>query len=704
MTAAALPQPAAAADPALQQLLMRFTGALNRRRAYAASHPMVLASEEQLLEALTLRLRAQPVLNVGVAKTILVIDGEPYVTTSSYARELATRLHRRGVGAIAIHVGIAMPELRELLAWLAIAQTDEDDGHADFLPILRAISITPLPYDQLTLAEVERDASDTGAALWRTLAQVAAEHSPSTDGGAECSALNGSQTEAFADIASRIRDGIHDPAIARRTAIALMDVAANGASSTAEGRAMIGEQLHAALTALGASTFGSIIRSLGDRAMQQQFVSQVVEVIPAAAVAGWLQSAAQAQDQQLSHHLLRLMSKLFSFATEHPSPRAEGALRTQALDLVKSWHLDDPNPEEHIALLDRIALHERAQRGEIKSGIATLSCQIESSRLVQMALEIDVVGSDAAAASEALAAEGRGLEIMRWVGQGSHTETARRLRSIATSDRAIRKVLLTEPVDRLEARAFLETLDVSATDTLIDVLAEAEARGTRMIVRQRLLEFGATITPQLLARLDDAPWYLVRNILTLLHELHENGAEVSAAPHDDLLIRLLDHPQVQVRAEALRLLALDPHTRQAALRHALDDVGERVVILAMQTLLDAPDAGELIEGAIEVRLMAMIEAGEWSDTVRARVVRTVSRIHHTRIRDWLLPLVVRRSRILRRATLAEPTQTAVAALHALQRGYGDDAEVAPTITLALRPEQDHRWHARDPGAGMARST
>ncbi len=102
-----------APDPPLQQLLMRFTGALNRRRAYAATHPMVVAAEDQLHESLCGQLTQRPVLTIGVAETELLIDGEQYVTRSSYARELASRLHRRGGGAITIQAGVPMPQLRE---------------------------------------------------------------------------------------------------------------------------------------------------------------------------------------------------------------------------------------------------------------------------------------------------------------------------------------------------------------------------------------------------------------------------------------------------------------------------------------------------------------------------------------------------------------------------------------------------------------
>ena len=162
-----------APDPPLQQLLMRFTGALNRRRTYAATHPMVVAAEDQLHESLRGLLTQRPVLTIGVAKTELLIDGEPYVTRSSYARELASRLHRRGVGAITIQAGVPMPQLRETLAWLAREAPSDGDAAADLPPALSGIRVTPVAYDQLALGDAERTAEHAAGHLWRALAQIA---------------------------------------------------------------------------------------------------------------------------------------------------------------------------------------------------------------------------------------------------------------------------------------------------------------------------------------------------------------------------------------------------------------------------------------------------------------------------------------------------------------------------------------------------
>jgi hypothetical protein len=691
MTVAIAPTRIAPPDPTLQQLLMRLTGALNRRRAYAATHPMVVAAEQQLHESAVSVLVAKPVLTVGVMKTELLIDGEPYVTRSAYARELAMRLHRRGVGAITLQVGMPLAQLRDMLAWLATDAVSDGDFDADRPPVLSTISVTRVAYDQLTLGDVERAVQATGEQLWRSLAEIAGGLTPAGDAGGDGSPHTPHDKAAVLAI---LRDAVTDPDVARRTAIAFMDLAAQGISAPPEGRVRIGEQLFNALETLGASSFGPVIRSLGEKSVQQRFISQVVDVLPVAAVANWLQIAAQAQDQQMSHHMLRLMAKLSGFAEGRPSAGTESVFRGAAQDLVKGWVLDDPNPEEHVALLDRIALHERVKPGDPDAPVVPRTV-IESSRLTQMALEINICGDDAKAAAAALVLAGEGPELLNWVEYAaeSATATAKQLLQIATSDSAIRQLLLSEPVDRLQARALLERLDLTAAETLLDVLEAAEARGTRMIVRQRLADFGAGITPNLMARLESAPWFLVRNILTVLHDIAEGQGDDGAGM--DSMARLLEHAQVQVRTEAFRVLLLNPRSRDMAIRRALNDDNERMVMLALQALTDAPDAPAKLPPHIVAELIAMVDSGKQNDIVRARVVRTLADTRSDTIRDWLMGLVVRRSRILRRMTLAEPTQTATAALQVLQRVYALEPNVQQLIALARKHGFDRRWVSRD---------
>lgn len=683
---------AVAVDPVVQQLLMRFVGALNRRRAYAATHPMVQAAEAQLHESATAALTTRPVISIGVAKTELLIDGDPYVTRSSFARELATRLHRRGVGAVTMQVGLPLLQVREMLAWLATEPPDPGSAAHDTAPILSGISVSAIAYDQLTFSASDHATNDNADQIWHTLAQVAGAGVVEAD----LHGPGGVDEGEKGRIITRLRSAIHEPEIAHRTAIAFMDLAGRAIVSPREQRERIGNQLNQALTQIGESSFGPVIRALGERAAQQRFISQVVDVLPAAAITRWLQVAAQAQGQQMSHHMLRLLTKLSTFAEASGTPAAQGVFRGAAQELVSGWALDDPNPEEHASLLDRIAMHERVAAGKLHAASAGTLAEIESSRLVQMALEIDVAGEDAVAAAEAIVSHGNGAAMLQWIDTAGVTEASHTLRAIATSEKAVRQLLLNEPVDRLQARSLLERLDVTSTSTLLDVLEAAEARGTRMIVRQRLSEFGDAIVPDLLARLDDAPWYLIRNVLTLLHEITTRAGGVGAGM--GAMAHLLDHQQVQVRMEAFRVLILDAQQRDVVIRHALRDSNERMIMLALQVLGESAastEASTSLSRDLVLELRAMVDAGTRGDTLRARTIRAMTALKNDEQRDWLISHVTRRSRILRRLTLTDPTHTAVAAVQALQLTYARDPVAMPVIELVRKEGHDRRWLWRD---------
>ncbi len=479
---------------------------------------------------------------------------------------------------------------------------------------------------------------------------------------------------------------------AKQVAFVLLRVADQVAHAPPQMRAQLGERLRNVLTSLQTSSLSNIIRSVGVGAEQRRFMAQMLDALPPDATIEWLERAAGATDQSLSPHLLRLLSKL-SDRVENSSARAAGetAFRSAAQDLVNGWTLNDPNPNAHALLLDQIWRYESPET-------AAALPDPGQARLVQIALEIDEVFDDANDAAQDLLAAGRVPELLQWVEEAPGRRAAAALEELIVSPSAIRSVLLREPLDLPVARTLLTSLDQRATEVLLDVLRDAEGRAIRRLVYDHLREFGPKIMPQLIARLDGAPWYFVRNLLALLRDTAATG-EASHSPAASLR-SFLDHPQEQVRLEALRLLVADNAARDSALRHALDDRSERVVSTAIELLAsDLPPAQRpVLSAELGRRLLRFVEAGAHPESLQVRAVRALADVTPgTSIRDVLLGLVSRRTWLVRRLALNEPKPIMLAALEVLAARYASDPASGVVLDLAVADSDPRvRAAARDP--------
>lgn len=701
----------------LRALLVRFTVALNRRRAYAAAHPMVAQAEQALYESFQGVLRARASITLGVAHRELLIDQASVEQAGATARELAERLHRRGVGAITISAGLSLDGLQRALTWLAhdpnatasrvavgtdVTAAPPAARGADEPPVTTGFAIAKVAYERLALTDEDSDAQREIAALWRSLAAVAfdADIIAATSDGSD---LENASPEALADA---IRERIADRAFAGRVGSVVQSIASQLRTAAPGVRQEVASRLRAVVTQLGQSDLGAIIRATGGGPAQRQFITALLDVMPASAIVEWLELAANATDQQLSHHLLRILTKLSGHAGERrQATAAPEAFREASQALVAGWELDDPNPIEHGALLDFIAATTRTAT-PLAGGRAGLPEDLDEGeraapdehaiRLVQMACEIDVAGPDATAAAQSLVIAGHTALLFECLIAAPGQAAAQQLRHAVTTPEALLQTLLREPFDVSSARTLLGDLDIGAAPVLLDALERARPRSARRLLLSTLTQLGPSLAPLLLERLDASPpWYFVRNLLLLLRDtcadeataVGQNGAHRS-------LLTFLDHSQEQVRMEALRLLMERPAERDAAIRRALDDRSARVVALAIDALASATastGSGAGLGREVANRLMRFADAKDGEADLRARAIRTLVLTSNPIVRDWLLAHVARSSRFLRRLTLADAQPTVLASLHVLAVRYATDPRVAPVLALACaRPARDPR--------------
>jgi hypothetical protein len=250
--------------------------------------------------------------------------------------------------------------------------------------------------------------------------------------------------------------------------------------------------------------------------------------------------------------------------------------------------------------------------------------------------------------------------------------------------------LLRDPLDQALARALLSVLGESAREPLLDALRDAGGRTARRLILARLREFGPALVPALMARTHGAPWYFTRNLLALVREVTgttvEHAMNVDAA-HATELLRLIEHEHDQVRLEAVRILLSEPTLRDVAMRRALNDTADRVVLAALDLLASLEQPARALLPEVIKRLVHIAETESQSVDARTRALRLLAYAPTSpRIRDMLIATATERTRILRRVVLAQVSNVMVVALEVLATRYAGDEQAAAVLEIAPRSD------------------
>lgn len=614
---------------------MRLSIALHKRRAYPPGHPTLEAAVDAVLERAHPLLQAHaPSLTVGFARGWLSVDGEQREVRNAVVRELTERLHRRRIAAIRLDAGLDESDMNALLVAL--------DAPPDAPMELNRPRVAIVRHDFRALELGATSADEAGERRWLALVEaVIAGGEPGGDGDVE-------SPEGLAGVLRRRRgDGAFLRALSRRIATA-------DAADDPRVRQLIAALDPDTLRALAAAAAAEGVAPDALRALED-----------ADGVLAWVETAAAANGQTLSHFLLRLLRKLATLPVRSRLEAGPDDVREVASQLVAGWTLDNPNPTVHTALLERIAARGESQRPQ-------RTAPLEEKRLLHMALELRLDGPALELPARALAERGALPLLVSTLEAISDDEThpgRAVLAAVLSEPETLRAALLEEPVNHDAARALLKRCDASAIPTLLDALTISESSATRQLIMERLRAFGAEATDGIIGRLDEAPWYVRRNLLVLLSELPEPPFGVPFAS-------MMRDPEVAVRVEAIKLALRLPTVREVALGAALDDPDDRPVRLALEhALLNG------VTPAVASRLPALLEDEKRAVDVRLRAVRLLPKWGADAARQWLLDRVSKRTRILRRVRLRSSDPEMLVALAALTRAWPQDPAVQEVLKL-----------------------
>lgn len=640
----------------LADFLVLLSISLNKHAMYPPEHPQLAEAAAETRESLRRLLSSRPTLAIGVARQQLVIEGVATDPANPLLADLAERLHRHQVGAIQFANGVGEGDLRALFLLLA----PEADRAVDPVGLRAApdeglvgISIFPMRFNQLALLEEDGAGAvpiTVGNDLWIGLARAALE-GESLDEDDE--RLMDPAAVAGA-IDAHGREQAYDQVIVGYL-LQISDELRRGAGQES---AALRDRISRMIGSLRPETLTRLLEMGGDVSQRRTFLLDASYGMAVDAVVELVEAAALTSGQTISHAMARLLTKLATQAEAVGGTRtwADSELRDQVRRLVSGWSLSDPNPEEYRAILDRMA--QAAPELAAPTDLA-LS---EGERIIAMGLELDTIEEPVVRAIDALVAGGRVARVIELLDAApAGCAAASSCWDLLTAPARMVAVLAWRPLDAAVVERLTTHAGPACIDALLAELARAESRSDRRLLLDRLVGFGVAACDAAIARLPGAPWFVIRNALSLLRLAGTLPAGWSPAEY-------LLHPDDRVRREALRLMLDHEGLRERAIVVGIKDADRSIARLAL--------------GAAA------------RDCPRSAVATIVRRLADRSYDADLAPLAVR---ALASSGVRQGLETALA--HASERTMFGRLRLAPRspMMLAALSGLAHHW-ASDPRA------
>lgn len=412
-------------------------------------------------------------------------------------------------------------------------------------------------------------------------------------------------------------------------------------------------------------TLNRLLEMGGDSRQRKKFVIDAAQGMAVDAVVELVQAAASTSGQNISHSLVRMLSKLAVHADEgSPLARsnADVALRDQVQQLISGWQLDDPNPDGY-----RLALEKMSRAAPVfQSGDDAFPCEPE--RLLAMGMEIQILGAPVWRATDMLASRDDITPLLDLLDAAPDGWMKQALwRHVASVDRLYEQ-LQREPPNMTVVERLVSHMRLAAVEPLLDALEAADDRQASAFV-DLLAGLGSEAGPFIVSRFGSASWGVQRLMLVVLGRLDQLPAGFS--PHD-----LVRHPDGAVRREALRMLIKVPATRDEAIAISLSDPDERIVRLALgAAMTNCPAEAAKI-------LMTRADDTTLSADLRALGIRALSSRRSPETVEFLVRHTIGRRKLFRRHALASATPEMLAALTGLATHWREHPSAKGIIDLA----------------------
>lgn len=662
------PATSAALSRELGDFLIQFSIAVHRFAMYPPGHPSLEPAADNVLTRLAKLFTDRQTLSIGVAHRQLIIGGVATESKNPVLSDLAGRLHAHQIGAISFE---NCPDLYAVEALMnTLARDPEAEGQplgmlGERMPSWDKIQLFGLGYEKLELVDGEATPTshDKASELWLGLARAAM---------AEGDSLEEESSKAPEVIAESIRTHRREAAYDQVIVGYLLQLADELKAGDGQGESIkVRRQLSTLVNELDEDTLGRLVDMGGDAAQRRRFVLDASQALAVDSVVKVVKAAASASEQTISHSLTRLLTKLAVHAEGGPGAirlHADSALRENVEDLIEDWELTDPNPDSYTLILDKMAnaapvfIQDEEVEEDQLSGAA---------RLLQMAVEVDAWGPTTHRAVSELLDEGE----VRWLidlidDADADNQVGRTIEALITSAENLRRILSADDIDGDALAELVARAGNATVDPLLDALADSTSRAVRRKVFDVLKGLQDDAAAELfVARLDDSRWFVLRNILALIHESGVTPAGFSVAS-------LMDHADDRVRREALPLAMKEDGLRDRALAAALAAEDDRMVRMALLELRES-----MPETLVPTLVKRVLHAERSSD-LKAMAARILASTGSKLGLDATLRIVVTGKNFIGRRRLAPASPEVIAALQALAAGWPDEPRVKKVLTAA----------------------
>jgi hypothetical protein len=659
----------------LSDFLIELSIGLHKNAIYPPGHPLLEGATSGIARRLEALLHGRASLSLGVARQQLVIEGVATDDSNPVLRDLAQRLHRHHLGAVKFTAGITATEVADALATIAvdIGRRDQPLGleGPEVLQQWEHVRLFPLTFEQLQLLEEDPDDTDKdamrsdrsrAAQLWIGLARAAIASDASEDANSEATGSTDPVLVAKA-IDEHKKDAAYDQVVVGY----LLQIAEELKAKGGKDAAALQKRISRLVATLQPDTLSRLLKMGGDARQRRKFVLDATQGMAVDAVVELVQAAADTSGQNVSHSLVRMLSKLAVHADEGAAlsrAAADGALRDSVHKLISNWTLEDPNPDGY-----RIALQKMADATPVfQTGDDVYPCEPE--RLLAMGMEIEMLGDPVWRAMTALvAAEDIRplLSILDAAPEGWMRETL--WRHTATPDTLYHQ-LNRQPPDLDTIERLVKRMGLAAIPALLDALDGSDDRAATVYI-DLIVAMGPDAGPIVVERLDGSRAGLQRILLSIV-------AKLGAAPPGFDIGAYARSSDANVRREAFRAMIKDASTRDDAIANALGDTDERIVRLALGAAMTncPPKAART--------LMARVDDPTLSHDLRALGVRAASSFRDPGTLAFLLSRAMSKRRFLRKQVLAAPTPEMLAALAGLAAHWATEPSAQTVLSAAAK--------------------